>query len=87
MELFTPVNYLKFKGIALKIETIDFALNSIAKLGMPCGLWCYSVPQILSKPEFYKSLRGQVFMSFIRFIASALQETLDCFTFHQSFNL
>lgn len=38
---------LKFK-VVLHKDSLDYTLNSIAKLGMPNGLFCYSVPQLLS---------------------------------------
>lgn len=37
---------LKFKEL-VKDNSLDHALNSIAKLGMKQGLWCYSVPEII----------------------------------------
>lgn len=39
---------IKFKAI-VKDNDFDYALNSIAKLGMPKGLFCYSVPDLLVK--------------------------------------
>jgi glycosyltransferase involved in cell wall biosynthesis len=58
---------LKFKGI-VKDDSIDFALNSIAKLGMPCGLWCYSVPQILLG-SVNSSSNGATIYELYKFIA------------------
>ncbi|SFD02853.1 glycosyltransferase family 2 protein [Algibacter pectinivorans] len=40
---------LKFKNQVNKKESFDFVLNSIAKLGMPNGLFCYSEPKLLFK--------------------------------------
>ncbi len=37
----------KFKGIIDTTTSFDYALNSIAKLGMPKGLLCYSNPSLL----------------------------------------
>jgi len=39
---------LKFKAVLHK-DCLDYTLNSIAKLGMPNGLFCYAVPQLLSE--------------------------------------
>ncbi|KAA5822430.1 glycosyltransferase family 2 protein [Algibacter amylolyticus] len=38
---------LKFKNQVKENESFDFVLNSIAKLGMPKGLFCYSEPKLL----------------------------------------
>lgn len=39
---------LKFRNKIDLNSTFDYALNSIAKLGMPCGLFCYSMPKLLN---------------------------------------
>jgi glycosyltransferase involved in cell wall biosynthesis len=39
---------LKFKD-EITTSSLDYTLNSIAKLGMPHGLFCYSEPSLLSK--------------------------------------
>jgi len=43
---------IKFKDCVIGND-LDYTLNSIAKLGMPNGLFCYSVPQLLigTSPE------------------------------------
>ncbi|PTM04350.1 MAG: glycosyltransferase family 2 protein [Bacteroidetes bacterium] len=42
---------LKFKDVLHK-GSLDYTLNSIAKLGMPHGLFCYSDPKLLAKADF-----------------------------------
>lgn len=46
---------IKFKGQVSANNSFEFALNSIAKLGMPKGLFCYSEPKLLVNPtqEYY----------------------------------
>ncbi|MFY0604292.1 MAG: glycosyltransferase family 2 protein [Flavobacteriaceae bacterium] len=41
---------LKYKDI-IKSNEFDYALNSIAKLGMPKGLFCYSNPKLLNNEK------------------------------------
>ncbi|WP_372758033.1 glycosyltransferase family 2 protein [Mariniflexile sp.] len=43
---------LKFEGLISKTNSLDYVLNSISKLGMPNGLFCYSEPKILKRPTF-----------------------------------
>ncbi len=38
---------IKFKSLILTNATLDYSLSSIAKLGMPNGLFCYSIPKLL----------------------------------------
>ncbi|WP_341214784.1 glycosyltransferase family A protein [uncultured Wocania sp.] len=40
---------LKFKNKIQLNDTFDFVLNTIAKQGMPNGLFCYSEPKLLNK--------------------------------------
>ncbi|WP_396601577.1 glycosyltransferase family 2 protein [Algibacter sp. R77976] len=40
---------LKFKNQVKENDSFDFVLNSIAKLGMPKGLFCYSDPKLLKE--------------------------------------
>lgn len=40
---------IKFKNKVNANESFDFVLNSIAKLGMPNGLFCYSEPKLLNE--------------------------------------
>lgn len=42
---------LKFKNTINLNNSLDYVLNSIAKLGMPNGLFCYSEPHLLIKNE------------------------------------
>ncbi|MCB0447264.1 MAG: glycosyltransferase family 2 protein, partial [Gelidibacter sp.] len=42
---------LKFKEV-IDRGSLDYTLNSIAKLGMPNGLFCYASPQLLSEFNF-----------------------------------
>lgn len=58
---------LKFQDI-VNDQNFDFALNSIAKLGMAVGLWCYSVPQILVNKINVKCKTASIF-SLYKFIA------------------
>ena len=39
----------KFKNIISTNSNFDYALNSIAKIGMPRGLFCYSEPRLIKK--------------------------------------
>ena len=41
---------LKFKNV-ITSNNLDYSLNSIAKLGMPKGLFCYSEPRLLDKTD------------------------------------
>lgn len=59
---------LKFKN-TVEAKNIDFALNSIGKLGLTNGLWCYSVPQISLKPDIVKSKSANIY-NLYKFIAS-----------------
>ncbi len=38
---------IKFKTVIDNKDSFDFVLNTIAKMGMPNGLFCYSVPNLL----------------------------------------
>lgn len=58
---------LKFKDI-VNDKNIDFALNSIGKLGLPNGLWCYSTPQILLQSNTIQSKTASIYDLF-KFIA------------------
>ena len=40
---------LKFEGVIDQRDSLDYLLNSIAKLGMPNGLWWYSDPSLLKR--------------------------------------
>jgi GT2 family glycosyltransferase len=55
--------FIKFKG-TVSDTSIDFALNSIAKLGMPLGLWCYSVPGILLSKVSIASEKADIYNVF-----------------------
>lgn len=59
---------LKFKN-TVKDKNLDFALNSIGKLGLTNGLWCYSSPQILLRPDIVKSKSANI-NNLYKFIAS-----------------
>ncbi|APY07539.1 hypothetical protein BWZ20_04165 [Winogradskyella sp. J14-2] len=60
-------NLLKFRH-TVNDKNFDFALNSIAKLGMAVGLWCYSVPQLLSNRVNIKHKTASIY-DLYRFIA------------------
>lgn len=40
---------LKFKTVVSENNPLDYVLNSIAKIGMPNGLFCYSEPRLLKQ--------------------------------------
>ncbi|MFI1772212.1 glycosyltransferase family 2 protein [Thalassobellus citreus] len=40
---------LKFKTVVSEDNSLDYVLNSIAKIGMPNGLFCYSEPRLLKQ--------------------------------------
>lgn len=42
---------IRFKNLIDTNVSLDYALNSIAKLGMSKGLFCYSEPKLLKNPE------------------------------------
>ena len=42
---------LKFKGVISTKNNFDYVLNSIAKLGIVKGLFCYSEPRLLKTPH------------------------------------
>ena len=45
----------------------DYYLNSVAKIGMPLGLFCYSEPKLLTQTASFKGQKASVFMLF-RFV-------------------
>ncbi|MGL2988085.1 glycosyltransferase family 2 protein [Flavobacterium sp. RSSA_27] len=46
---------LRFKGKIKESRNFDYFLNSMAKLGMPLGLFCYSEPKLFKTfPEYYQ---------------------------------
>lgn len=46
---------LQFKGKIKESRNFDYFLNSMAKLGMPLGLLCYSEPKLLNNfPEYFQ---------------------------------
>ena len=66
-------NLLKFKD-TVDDNSLDFALNAIAKLGMAVGLWCYSVPQILLG-DLNKKYESANTFDLYRFIAYHYKKT------------
>jgi glycosyltransferase involved in cell wall biosynthesis len=57
---------IKFKN-CIYTEDFEYELNSIAKLGMPKGLFCYSAPKLLLKSPATSARRAGIFTLF-RFV-------------------
>ncbi len=55
---------LKFKDKIKLNETFDFTLNTIAKIGMSKGLFCYSEPNLLTGFNVIKEERASVYKLF-----------------------
>lgn len=61
---------LKFEGKIDLNKTFDFALNAIAKLGMPKGLFCYSAPELLTKSIHLKTPKRASTLELFKFVKS-----------------
>jgi glycosyltransferase involved in cell wall biosynthesis len=60
---------LKFESQVNLNESFDFALNSIAKLGMPNGLFCYSEPELLTKRSINNTIKTHAsFFQLFKFV-------------------
>ena len=55
---------LHFEKFIEKDENFDFALNAIAKLGMPQGLFCYSEPNLLHGKSELKTQQASTYKLF-----------------------
>lgn len=56
--------FLKFDTVVYKNESFDFALNSIAKLGIAKGLFCYSEPDLIKSFDGFESKKASIFEIF-----------------------
>ncbi len=63
-------NLLKFESEIDLNRSFDYALNAIAKLGMPNGLLCYSAPDLLTKPINLKTPKQVSTLELFKFVKS-----------------
>ncbi|ULC60580.1 glycosyltransferase family 2 protein [Flaviramulus sp. BrNp1-15] len=59
---------LKFQNQINLNQPLDFVLNSIAKLGMPNGLFCYSEPRLLINNDSYFPNNQASFYNLFKFV-------------------
>ena len=59
---------LKFNGNIAKNTPFGYALNSIAKTGMPKGLFCYSNPNLLKDPNIKEEFEGASISLLFKFV-------------------
>ena len=55
---------LRFENIINKNQSFDFALNSIAKLGIAQGLFCYSEPDLIKGDKIIKTKKASTYTLF-----------------------
>ncbi len=59
---------IKFEGVIDQRDSLDYILNSIAKLGMPNGLFCYSDPSLLKRKSELKPLEKASYKELFKFV-------------------
>ncbi|TDP59226.1 glycosyltransferase family 2 protein [Flavobacterium dankookense] len=58
---------IAFKNSNNRKDNFDYFLNSIARLGLPKGLFCYSAPKLLIKPSQNVNLKSASLFDLYRF--------------------
>jgi len=75
---------IKFESVVNIKNTFNFVLNSIAKIGMPNGLFCYSEPKLLTEyisiSEEKKASISELF-KFVKYHYKGIWSFLLCFNF------